>query len=187
MATGLLEALGLPKSGAPPKNAAATPPPVAQGMPPPPDGEYSAPLADDKSFLDLNSPRMRATLMKGIQEQAEKDRKDAEAALVKMNKALADAKAYVAAIPDDQLRRSSYAQVMADVRKRFPEAAGLSQWVKETSVKVPELKGKLPSPKALMVIVESTVKSRGAELGWSLSTGKDLRTVNTDRLLAAYM
>ena len=38
-----------------------------------------------------------------------------------------------------------------------------------------------------MDVVESTVKARGAEIGWSLSTGKNLETVNTDRLLAAYM
>ena len=38
-----------------------------------------------------------------------------------------------------------------------------------------------------MSVVESAVKSRGAELGWSLSTGKNLATVNSDRLLAAYM
>jgi hypothetical protein len=76
---------------------------------------------------------------------------------------------------------------MADVRKRYPEAAGLSQWVKETAIKVPAMQGKLPSPKALMAVVQSTVKARGAELGWSLSTGKDMGTVNTDRLLAAYM
>jgi len=137
--------------------------------------------------FDLNNPEMRDALMKGILEQAEKDKKEAEQTLVKMNKALADVKAYVAGVPDAEMQRSSYAKIMTEVRKRFPEAAGLSQWVKETAIKVPELKGKLPSPKALMDAVQSAVKSRGAELGWSLSTGKDLRTVNTDRLLAAYM
>ena len=85
------------------------------------------------------------------------------------------------------MARASYATIMTAVRKQFPEVAGLSQWVKETKRKVPSLSGKLPSPKALMSVVESTVKSRGAELGWSLSTGKNLATVNSDRLLAAYM
>jgi hypothetical protein len=180
MATGLLEALGLPKSGAPL--------PRASGSMPPPNAEYGASvLRAGPSFLDPNSPEMRAVLMKGIQEQAEKDRKEAEQALAKINQALKDAEAYVVGLPGDELRKASYARIMADVRQRFPEAAGLSQWVAETAVKVPAMKGRLPSPKALMAIVESTVKSRGVELGWSLATGKDARTVNTDRLLAAYM
>jgi hypothetical protein len=199
MATGLLKALGLKKSGASPQGvqvaargvqpAAATLAPTdastgGAGTPvPSPDG--FSPVA--KPYLDPSSPEMRDIILRGVLEQAAKDKKEAEKALVKINKSLADVKAYVAGLPDDQLRKSSYAAIMADVRKRFPEAAGLSQWVKETSIKVPDLKGKLPSPKALMGIVESVVKSRGAELGWSLSTGKDLSTVNTDRLLAAYM
>jgi hypothetical protein len=137
--------------------------------------------------LDLNSPQMRAIIMKGLDEQAAKDKKEAEQALAKVTKSLADVKAYIAGLPDDVMQKASYATIMTEVRKRFPEAAGLSQWVKDTSLKVPSLKGKLPSSKALMDVVESTVKARGAEMGWALSTGKDMKTVNTDRLLAAYM
>jgi len=166
--------------------------PVASAAPPhpapPADDEYSAPDPDGKApWLNPNSPEMRDLILRGVLEQAEKDKKEAEQALVKMNKTLADVKAYVAGLPDNELQKASYATIMTEVRKRFPQAAGLSQWVKQTSIKVPSLKGKLPSSKALMDVVESTVKSRGAELGWSLSTGKDLKTVNTDRLLAAYM
>ena len=120
-------------------------------------------------------------------EQAEKEEKEAKETLVKMQKALADVKAFVAKMPQDQMVRSSYAQIMTEVRKRFPEAAGLSQWVKTTENRVPNLKGKLPSPRALMEVVQKEVKARGAELGWSLSTGKNPGTVNSDRLLAAYM
>ena len=76
---------------------------------------------------------------------------------------------------------------MAEVRKRFPETAGLSQLVRDTSLRVPELKSKLPSENALMEMVESAVKSRHMELTWSMSTGKDLQTLAMDRLLAAYM
>ncbi|MBX3604910.1 MAG: hypothetical protein KF788_06550 [Piscinibacter sp.] len=202
MATGLLKALGLKKQGVTP-GAGAAPglmPRRAAGQPasvsaadaplPSPDADDYGPLEAPKPkmpFLDPSSPEMRDLIMKGVLEQAEKDKKAAEQALATLNKQLAAVKAYVAAIPDDELRRASYATIMAEVRKRFPEAAGLSQWVKETSIKVPSLKGQLPSPKALMGVVESVVKSRGAELGWSLSTGKDLMSVNTDRLLAAYM
>ncbi len=192
MATGLLEALGLPKSSAPLPNAKGTPPPgasadAASASEPSPDGEYSPPLPQARPYLDLDPKAMRGVLLKGIEEGAEKDRKEAEQALVRINKALADIEAYVVQMPGEQLSRASYAQVMADVRKRFPEAAGLSQWVKETSIKVPGMKGRLPSPKALMAVVEKAVRSRGAQHGWSMATGKDPRTVNTDRLLAAYM
>ena len=128
-----------------------------------------------------------ADMQQFLREQEEKDKKEAEQTLVKMNKALADVKAYLVRMPSEEMQRASYVAIMAAVRKQFPEVAGLSQWVKETKRKVPSLGGKLPSPKALMSVVESTVKSRGAELGWSLSTGKNLATVNSDRLLAAYM
>src|SRR5664279_2303728 len=85
------------------------------------------------------------------------------------------------------MQKASYATVMAEVRKRFPEAANLSQWVKVTGSRMPELKGKLPSSKALMDVVESTIKSRSADIGWGLASGKDLKSIATDRLLAAYM
>ena len=87
-------------------------------------------------------------------ESAEKDRKEAEEALKKATKALADAKAFILALPNDQLAKMNYAALIAEVRKRFPETAGLAQWVKDTAIKVPELKGKLPSKKALMEMVE---------------------------------
>ena len=178
-----LEGLGVNTAVA----AAAPPASAALPNPPPPSDEYDSPVQEKPAFLDPNSPKMREILMKGLREQEEKDKTEAEQALVKINKSLADVKAYVAGLPASAMQKASYATIMTDVRKRFPEAAGLSQWVKDTSIKVPSLKGKLPSPKALMAIVESTVKSRGADWGWSLGTGKDLKTVNTDRLLAAYM
>ena len=178
-----LEGLGVntASAGAAPAASAASPNAA------PASDQYDSPVRVKPLDLNLNSPEMTQAIMKSVREQAEKDKKDAEQALVAMNKSLADVKAYVAAIPDDQMQKASYATIMTEVRKRFPEAAGLSQWVKQTSSKVPDLKGKLPSPKALMEIVESTVKSRSADLGWSLGTRKDMKSVNTDRLLAAYM
>ena len=72
--------------------------------------------------------------MAGLREQAEKDKKEAEQTLVKMNQALADVKAYVARMPSDELPKASYVDDHGrEVRKRFPEVAGLSQWVKQTS------------------------------------------------------
>ncbi|MEP6739235.1 MAG: hypothetical protein ABJA61_02575 [Caldimonas sp.] len=152
--------------------------------------EYDAPElgTTPKPFsLDPNSPAMRDALMKGIREQADKDKKDAEEALVKAQKTLADVKAYVAGMSSDEMARASYATIMTEVRKRFPEAAGLSEWVKATSAKVPSMQGKLPSTKALMDVVESTVRSRGGNMAWGLAAGKDMKSINTDRLLAAYM
>jgi hypothetical protein len=142
---------------------------------------------ETKPNFDLNSPDMRRVIMAGLRDQEEKDKKEAEQTLVKMNQALADVKAYLLKMPSEEMQKASYVVLMDAVREQFPEVAGLSQWVKDTSRKVPALSGKLPSPKALMNVVESTVKARGAELGWSLSTGKNLGTVNSDRLLAAYM
>jgi hypothetical protein len=207
MATGLLATLGLKKKEGPPPTAAKGGPPRAATVkaaattdvpPPPVDGTDAAdaapPSPDEFSpvitkpvYLDPSSPQMRALLMKGIQEKADKDRKEAEQTLVKMNKAVADVKAYVLGMPQDQLARAGYAVIMKDVRDRFPDAAGLAQWVKETQRNVPDLKDKLPRPQAVMDALESAVKARYADLGWSMSTGKDLKTVATDRLLAAYM
>ena len=154
--------------------------------------EWSAPSPDappgtGKPF-DFNprSKDMQDLILRGVLEQAEIDRKEAEKTLVRMNKVLADVKAYVAAIPGDQISRSSYVAIIKDVRQRFPEAANLSQWVNKAKTISPPVKG-LPSQRALMDVVQDTVKKRGTELGWSLSTGKDLGTVNSDRLLAAYM
>ena len=154
--------------------------------------EYDVPSADaalpKKPFsINLNDPDRLRIMQQALAEQAVKDKKEAEQTLIRMNQALADVKAYVAGLPSDELARASYVTIMTEVRKRFPEVAGLSQWVKQTSVKVPDLKGKLPSAKSLMDAVQSTVKSRGGEIGWALSTGKNLATVNSDRLLAAYM
>lgn len=151
--------------------------------------EWSAPEPEvkKKPYLDLNSPEMRDIIMKGVLEQAEKDKKEAQAKLARIDKALAGVKSYINGMPGDELQKAGYAVIMTEVRKRYPEVAGLAEWVKTTSVKVPDLKGKLPSPKALMSTVESAVKARGAELGWSLGTGKDLSTLASDRLLAAYM
>lgn len=156
----------------------------------PPAFDPDAPRAStppSKPYLDLNSPQMRDALAKGLAEQQKKDRQEAEQALARLDKQLAEARRHLEGLPGDQVARSSYAQIMADVRKRYPELAGLSQWVQETSRTVPELRGKLPSKRALMDVVESTMKARGAELGWSLSTGKNLATLASDRLLAAYM
>ena len=157
-------------------------------------GEYEAPspdapLAGGKVSLNPRfTPEMPYKLDPSyFLEQAQKEEKEAKETLVKMTKALADVKAFVANMPQDQMVRSSYAQIMTEVRKRFPEAAGLSQWVKSTQNRVPSLKGKLPSPRALMDVVQKEVQARGAELGWALSTGKNQGTVNSDRLLAAYM
>jgi hypothetical protein len=162
----------------------AKPAPAAdEWSPPSPD----APNGPRKPF-DLNplGKDMQEVLRRQMFEQAEIDRKEAEKTLVRMNKVLADVKAYVAAIPGDQISRSSYVAIIKEVRQRFPEAANLSQWVKQAKTISPPVKD-LPSPRALMDVVQDTVKKRGAELGWSLSTGKDLGTVSSDRLLAAYM
>ena len=152
-----------------------------------PDDEYGSPPALPKLNLDPSSPDMQNIIRKTVMDAAEKDRKEAVEALAKANKALADAKAFILGLPNDQLAKMNYAALIAEVRKRFPETAGLAQWVKDTAIKVPELKGKLPSKKALMDMVESTIKSRGMELNWSLGTGKDLQTLALDRLLGAYM
>jgi hypothetical protein len=162
----------------------AKPTPAAdEWSPPSPD----APNGPRKPFdLNLLGKDMQEVLRRQMFEQAEIDRKEAEKTLVRMNKVLADVKAYVAAIPGDQISRSSYVAIIKEVRQRFPEAANLSQWVKQAKTISPPVKD-LPSPRALMDVVQDTVKKRGAELGWSLSTGKDLGTVSSDRLLAAYM
>jgi hypothetical protein len=161
----------------------------ASGASAPSSDEYDAPIQITKPNMDLNlvGRPLDPAIMKSVEEQAAKEKKEAEEKLAAMNKTLADVKAFVAAIPEAQMQKASYATIMSEVRKRFPEAAGLSKWVKDTSIKVPDLKGKLPSSKALMDVVESVVKSRSADLGWGLAMGKDLKSVNTDRLLAAYM
>lgn len=137
--------------------------------------------------LGLNSPEMTALLMKGIDAENAKSRHEAEQTLAKVDQTLAAVEAYIAGLSAAELQKSSYAKIVTEVRKRFPEAAGLSQWVKDTAIKVPALKSKLPSPKALMSVVESTLTARAAPMMWSMAAGKDLRAVNTDHLLAAYM
>ena len=152
--------------------------------------EYDAPIQITKPpslNLNLVGRPLDPAIMKSVEEQAAKEKKEAEEKLAAMTKSLADVKAFLAAIPDEQMQKASYATLMSDVRKRFPEVAGLSKWVKDTSIKVPDLKGKLPSSKALMDVVASVVKSRNADIGWGLASGKDLKSLNTDRLLAAYM
>jgi hypothetical protein len=160
--------------------------------PAPAADEYDPPVAyvppsSGKPNLSPFSPDIQNTLRRTGYDLAEKERKEAEQTIVKMNQALVDVKAFVAAIPHDELGKASYATIMTEVRKRFPEAAGLSQWVKKTGLKIPDLKGKLPSSKALMDVVQSVVQARGGEIGWAISAGKNLGTVNSDRLLAAYM
>jgi hypothetical protein len=161
----------------------------ASGAPAPSSDEYDAPIQIVRPDLNLNlvGRPLDPAIMKSVEQQAAKEKKEAEEKLAAMTKALADVKAFVAAIPDAQMQKAGYATIMSEVRKRFPEVAGLSKWVKDTAIKVPDLKGKLPSSKALMDVVESVVKSRNADLGWGLASGKDLRSLNTGRLLAAYM
>jgi hypothetical protein len=190
MAGGLLEALGLPKSTALP-NAKGAPPPAGTMPSPVSVGSGGAPVLSPDEYTP-RAPRVNPfmdpnVLGKVLEETRQKDKKAAELALVKVNKALADVEAYIARMPGEEISRSGYAQIMGDVRKRFPEAAGLSQWVQDTAIKVPEMKGKLPSPRALMTVVEKAVMARGAQHGWAASTSKNPMTVNTDRLLAAYM
>jgi hypothetical protein len=133
-------------------------------------------------------PRLTpADLQRVLADSDAKARKEAQDKLAAVDKALADARVYLEQIPRDQLVRSSYAELMKAVRSRFPELAGLPQWVKHTGQSVPDLKGKLPSPRAVMDLLENLARSSGAEMSWSLSTGRDATTVNTDRLLAAYM
>lgn len=152
------------------------------------DDEYSQSVSlVSKSFLDPSSPEMQAIIRKSVAESMEKDRKEALEAIAQANKALLAAKAYILALPQDQLAKMNYAALMAEVRKRFPETAGVSQLVKDTSLRLPDLKSKLPSQKALMETVEGAIKSRNMDLNWSMGTGKDLQTLAMDRLLAAYM
>lgn len=153
---------------------------------PSPDAEYSAPPPPTLN-LDPRSPDMQRIIQKTVEESMERERKEAAAKLEKANKALAAARKWLEDLPSDQLSKLSYAEVMAEIRKRYPDVADLATLVKDASVKVPALKGKLPSKRALMDMVEGVVKKRGAEIGWSVGTGKDLKTLATDRLLAAYM
>ena len=104
----------------------------AKSMPSPEPSLEPAPAGDEagesvmrkpRSF-DPNSPEMRSILMQGILEQADKDEKEAEQKLGQINKALAGVKAYVAGIPDSEMKKASYATIMTEVRKRFPEVAG---------------------------------------------------------------
>ena len=138
-------------------------------------------------YLDFNSPGMQEVLRRTVLEQAERDRQEAEARLKKVEKALAGIQAYIEKMPADEMGRSGYAPIMQEVRRRYPELAALAQWVKDTQAKVPELRGKLPRPQAVMEAVETGVRKRLAHVGWSVGSGKDLATVAADRLLAAYM
>ena len=122
--------------------------------------------------LGLNSPEMTALLMKGIDAENAKSRHEAEQALARVDQTLAAVEAYIAGLSAAELQKSSYARIVTEVRKRFPEAAGLSQWVKDTAIKVPALKSKLPSPKALMSVVESTLTARAAPMMWSMAAGR---------------
>jgi hypothetical protein len=161
--------------------------PAKAAAAPSPEDEYDSPPPPPKLNLDPSSPEMRDLIQKTVQESMERERKEAMAKLEKANQALSEARKFLQDLPSERLSKLSYAQVMAEVRKRFPETADLAQWVKETALRVPDLKSKLPSKRALMDMVESVVKARGAEIGWSVGAGKDLKTLATDRLLAAYM
>lgn len=197
MANGLLKTLGLKKRPTPANaGAGAAPLPVdapslealtgaagsaARG------GTTDVPVAALAPNLSPFNKDTQQLLWKMGGEFAERERKEAEQELARINKALADAKAWLAGLPDADLQRSSYAALMAEVRKRFPEAAGAAQFVKGKAASLPGLKGKLPSPKALMGLVDATVRDRGLQVAWSLGTGKNPATVYSDRLLAAYM
>ena len=127
-----LEGLGV-------NTAVAVATPTASTDAPPPPGaagdEWEAPTPDAPIPKKPTSFKLSdADMQRFLREQDEKDKKEAEQTLVKMTKALADVKAFVDAIPHDELARASYATIMTDVRKRFPEVAGLSQWVKQTSI-----------------------------------------------------
>ena len=148
--------------------------------------------ADDWTFSPLKPqpPNLipdLASIQKMLNEKDDKDKKEAEQKLVRVNKAIEDVKAYIAGLSSEDLAKSGYVKIMKEVRERFPEVAGMSQWVKETGGKVPSMKGKLPSPKALMDAVESGVRARLANVTWGMSSNQTPATVNTDRLLAAYM
>ncbi len=147
---------------------------------------------DDWAFSPLKPQPLNlnidpATLQNIINDKNERDKKEAEQKLARVNKAILDVRAYIAEMPSEELQKSGYVKIMKDVRDRFPEVAGMSQWVKDTARTVPSLKGKLPSSKALMDAVESGVTSRFANMTWGLSTNQNPDTVNTDRLLAAYL
>ena len=162
------------------------------GAPPTTATASSGAPADDWTFSPLKPKPLNlnldaATMQKILAEGAEKDKKEAEEKLVRVNKGIEDVKAYIAALSSDDLARSGYVKIMKEVRERFPEVAGMSQWVKDTGIKVPSLKGKLPSPKALMDAVESGVRSRLANVTWGMSSNQSPASVNSDRLLAAYM
>lgn len=135
--------------------------------------------------FDPLKPIDRATMEKILREGNEARKKEAEARLAKVNSALAAVQKYIAEMPGEELNRSGYVQIMKEVRARYPELAGLPQWVKETAANVKGLK--LPRPQALMDVVDKGVRDRLANVTWGLSTNKSPASVNTDRLLAAYM
>lgn len=172
---------------APPATAAVAPTAAgAQG------DEWSAPDPSGQApakapYLDPSSPEMRNLIMRSVLEQEKKDKAAAEQHLAEIQKQLTQIRKYIADIPGSEMAKSSYGALVKDIRDRYPEVADLSQWVRQTSGKVPSLKGKLPSPKALMETVEAAVKLRAADIGWSVSTGRDLASVAGERLLAAYL
>ncbi len=185
-----LEGLGVNTAvgGAPPATASALSgaPPTTAAVP------AGATASDEWQFSPLKPKPLNlypdaALMQKILAEGEEKDKKEAEQKLVRVNKGIEDVKAYIAGMSSDDLAKSGYVKIMKEVRERFPEVAGMSQWVKDTGIKVPSLKGKLPSPKALMDAVESGARARLANVTWGMSSNQNPATVNTDRLLAAYM
>ncbi len=165
---------------------ASAPPTAKPAVPSPYAGtdEYEFSPLKPKAFDPLK-PIDPATMDKILREGAVAQKKEAEERLAKVNSALAAVQKYIAEMPAEALSRSGYVQIMKEVRERYPELAGLPQWVKNTAANVQGLK--LPRPQALMDVVDKGVRDRLANVTWGMSSNKDPASVNTDRLLAAYM
>ncbi len=192
MANGLLKQLGLkPRPPAPataaPAGAAAIASVGAPAGSSPTGAGSDVPVAVFKPTLSPLFKPLDPAILKSIEETEARERQEAEEQLKKINHSLAQAKAYLDGLTASDMSRSSYAALMTDVRQRFPEAADAAAWAKRTATKVPALKSRLPQPKALMGLVEAAVQRNGAQWGWSMGTGKNLATLHSDRLLAAYM
>jgi hypothetical protein len=129
-----------------------------------------------------------ADLQKMAEESAARDKKEAEQHLAQVSKAVADCRAYLLAMQQDTLLKMNYEKVIKDARERYPVLADLSEWVQLTGARLPELKSKLPSRRALMETVDAALDSRQIKLLWSISKGKDsFEAIALDHLLAAYM
>lgn len=188
MANGLLKQLGLKQR----KAAAVTP--AGDGAAPASAGDAGdagqatgVPLAIFKPKLTPMLDPLDPSVLRIGAEMEKKDRAAAEEQLKKINQALAQAQAYLDGLDASDLSQSSYAALMADVRKRFPEAADAAAWVKRAGARWSDLKSKAPSPQALFNLVDATARRTGAQVTWSMGNGKNLATLQSDKLLAAYM